>query len=85
MTETTYFTHLFGGWKSAEAYRWTNPDGTEGGIDTETLRERIAADHGENDHAADYLYLIQTVENHPGLARKKVEFAAKAAKAEAAE
>ena len=26
------FTHLFGGWRCAPAYRWTNPDGTEGGI-----------------------------------------------------
>ena len=26
------FTHLFGGWKSAEARRWKNPDGSEGGI-----------------------------------------------------
>ena len=26
------FTHLFGGWHSAEACRWKNPDGSEGGI-----------------------------------------------------
>lgn len=26
------FTHTFGGWKSAEARRWTNPDGSVGGI-----------------------------------------------------
>ncbi len=26
------FTHKFYGWKSAEARRWTNPDGSVGGI-----------------------------------------------------
>ena len=26
------FKHLFGGWREAEARRWTNPDGSEGGI-----------------------------------------------------
>jgi len=30
MTET--FKHLFGGWREAEARRWTNPDGSQGGI-----------------------------------------------------
>lgn len=34
MTATTHpiFTHLFGGWRRAEARRWRNPDGSEGGI-----------------------------------------------------
>ena len=26
------FTHKFGGWHEAEAHRWRNPDGSEGGI-----------------------------------------------------
>ena len=26
------FTHKFGGWREAEARRWKNPDGSEGGI-----------------------------------------------------
>ena len=30
MDET--FKHLFGGWREAEARRWKNPDGSEGGI-----------------------------------------------------
>ena len=30
MTET--FEHLFGGWNEAQARRWRNPDGSEGGI-----------------------------------------------------
>ena len=30
MNET--FDHLFGGWKKAPARRWTNPDGSRGGI-----------------------------------------------------
>lgn len=30
MTDT--FNYLFGGWKSAEARRWMNPDGSTGGI-----------------------------------------------------
>jgi carbonic anhydrase/acetyltransferase-like protein (isoleucine patch superfamily) len=30
MSET--FKHLFGGWRGAEARRWKNPDGSEGGI-----------------------------------------------------
>jgi len=27
-----HFTHVFGGWKKAHARRWTNPDGSVGGI-----------------------------------------------------
>lgn len=27
-----HFTHVFGGWKEAKARRWTNPDGSVGGI-----------------------------------------------------
>lgn len=32
MTEITYFMHRFGGRKEAEAYRYRNPDGSDGGI-----------------------------------------------------
>lgn len=32
MTDATIFKHRFGGWREADARRWTNPDGSVGGI-----------------------------------------------------
>ena len=51
--------------------------GCQDGITTDKLRKRIAAEHGENGHAQEYLHLIAFVESHPGLERKKAEIAAK--------
>lgn len=43
--------------------------GCQHGIATDTLRERVKKEHGDNNHAQDYMAAIAYVEAHPGLVR----------------
>lgn len=54
-------------WSPKHGLRWWV--GCQYGISTEYLRERVERDHGSSAHGDDYRYLIETVENHPGLKR----------------
>ena len=46
--------------------------GCKQGISTDDLRELVKDTHSNNDHAADYIAVINFVESHPGLARWRV-------------
>lgn len=55
-------------WSAGHGLRWWV--GCQHGISTETLRERITRDYAEGSpERDDYLYLVEMVETHPGLAR----------------
>ena len=50
--------------------------GCQHGLTTDELRERVVAEHKNSpEFRDDYLYLIATVEGHPGLARHKAKIA----------